>query len=307
MSSVAGKYPGELWSLLDMLEFYAHIYVEVSSFASSTGQILASVEQAYPGKGFNLQERAFEDWLRKLEPLPASAATHDLPLIKAAAENVIVLVKEIQTEGTRRPGKINNRPEIHIPEPLMRALRDRLTVLNSNIKGELAAKVFLDVPTRMIDQYRQTEPLFGPLVDKKFPSLLKEIEESGKCLALGRSTASAFHSVRCLEAGLRAVSRCLGIPDPTTGAQRNWHFVLDGIEKELTKRWPKSIDRFSGDGKIFSELHGFLSAMKNPYRNDTMHLDRNYDEGDARDIMGAIRSVMKMIASRMNESGEPKA
>src|SRR4051795_7608402 len=63
-------------------------------------------------------------------------------------------------------------------------------------------------------------------VQQTLPSLEYEISETGKCLALGRSTASVFHSIRCLEASIRALARCLRLPDPTTGAERNWNIVL---------------------------------------------------------------------------------
>ncbi len=43
-------------------------------------------------------------------------------------------------------------------------------------------------------RYFDTNPLFGGEVTLKFPSVGYEIEEAGKCLALERSTAAAFHS-----------------------------------------------------------------------------------------------------------------
>ena len=59
--------------------------------------------------------------------------------------------------------------------------------------------------------YEQTEPLFGTEVANKFPGLAYEIAEIGKCLALNRSTAAAFHAIRCLEAGFAALWRCIGV------------------------------------------------------------------------------------------------
>jgi hypothetical protein len=86
--------------------------------------------------------------------------------------------------------------------------------------------------------YEQDPSLFGQDVSAKFPSASYEIAEAGKCLALDRSTASAFHAIRCLEAGIRAISRCLGIPDPTRGAERSWAKVLRAIKEENDRRWP---------------------------------------------------------------------
>ena len=42
-------------------------------------------------------------------------------------------------------------------------------------------------------------------VNDKFPSAAFDIDEAGKCLAIGRSTAAVFHLMRALETAIRAV------------------------------------------------------------------------------------------------------
>jgi hypothetical protein len=153
----------------------------------------------------------------------------------------------------------------------------------------------------------QSRPLFGQEVADKFPSLEYEISETGKCLALGRSTASVFHSIRCLEASIRALARCLRLPDPTTGAERNWNTVLTKIKNEMDRRWPKSADRMSGDGQFFEESYAALAAIRNPWRNTTMHLDQVYTEQDAKDLFNVVGAFMRQLSDRMDESGDPVA
>jgi hypothetical protein len=155
--------------------------------------------------------------------------------------------------------------------------------------------------------YEQAAPLFGQEVATQFPSLKSEISEVGKCFALGRFTASAFHSIRSLEAAIRAMSRCLGIPDPTKGADRSWGAMLRTMGEEMQKRWPSAASRFSGDGKLFEELHGALSAIQNPYRNATAHLDSDYTADQARHLMELTKGLLQRVAARMNESGDQRA
>jgi hypothetical protein len=138
-------------------------------------------------------------------------------------------------------------------------------------RDQLQSRTFLAIPSGMRDFYAQSTPLFGGEVATKFSSVSYEIEEAGKCLALDRSTASAFHSIRCLEAGIRAISRCLGIPDPTRASDRSWSKTLTAIKGELDRRWPGSSNRLSGDGRFFEEAYAALAAMQNPWRNATMH------------------------------------
>ncbi len=132
--------------------------------------------------------------------------------------------------------------------------------------------------------YEQKTPLFGNEVSTKFPSAAYEIEEAGKCLALERSTAGAFHSIRCLEAGIRAISRCLGIPDPTKARDRNWGAMLGTLKIAFDLKWPGSSNRLSGDGEFFDNAYAALAAMQNPWRNATMHLDQKYTTEEATHI-----------------------
>jgi hypothetical protein len=146
----------------------------------------------------------------------------------------------------------------------------------------------------------------GALIFMKFPSITYEIEEAAKCLALERATASVFHSIRSLEAAIRAMARCVGIADPTKGAERSWFKILDAIKGELDKRWQPSLIHNS-DGRIFGELYAALAAIQNPWRNSTMHLDQKYTLEEARHIFEMVTGFMKKLASRCDEDGNPKA
>jgi hypothetical protein len=184
---------------------------------------------------------------------------------------------------------------------LRAALRHAFRILND----ELRTHLFLHVERRDKPLY-DAVALFGVEVRDKFLSATYDIEETGKCLALGRSTASAFHSIRCLEAAIRGIARCLGIPDPTRASDRNWGAVLGTVRDELARRWPGSSNRMSGDGEFFDNAYTALAAMQNPWRNATMHLDQKYTPDEARTIFETVKGFMQRIASRMDENGDPK-
>jgi len=148
--------------------------------------------------------------------------------------------------------------------------------------------------------------LFTPEVDVNFGSIRYDLTEAGKCLALERSTAAVYHLVRCLEAGIRAIARCLGIPDPTTGYGRNWGHILKDVKAAIDKRWPHNADRQGGDGQTFESLYGSLAAIKSPYRDSTMHLEEKYTEEEGRYVFEMVKGLMTKIAARMDENGDPK-
>lgn len=135
--------------------------------------------------------------------------------------------------------------------------------LSNTIKRELKTKKIYVLEQAKCGFFDPREPLFGAVVSSQFPGIVYEIEQSGKCYACDLSTASAFHSIRCLEAGIRAISRCLGIPDPTKGSDRSWFKVLGSIKNAIDVKWPPST-RISGDGQLFDEIHGAIAAIQNP-------------------------------------------
>jgi len=172
--------------------------------------------------------------------------------------------------------------------------------------GELDQTVAHIVHRNDVAAYHSATSIYGEDTVRKFPSLAHDFEESAKCISLGRGTASVFHAVRCLEAMLRATAKSLGIPDPVRGADRNWSKVLQKIKAEIDVKWPPAT-RLNGDGPVFGRIHANLSAMQNPYRNSTMHIEASFTEQEARDTVTLIAGVARQIASRLDEDGLPLA
>jgi hypothetical protein len=79
--------------------------------------------------------------------------------------------------------------------------------------------------------------------------------------------------------------------------------MWEGIER----KWPTTADRAVGDGALFESLHASLDAVKNPWRNATMHVENKYTDDEAEHIFVAVRGFMTKLASRCDENGDPKA
>jgi hypothetical protein len=178
--------------------------------------------------------------------------------------------------------------------------------INRRLRDELNSVTIFAIGQTEALLYDPVAPHFGSDVATKFPSAQYEIEEAGKCLSVGRSTAAAFHSIRCVEAGIRAVSRCLSIPDPTRGADRSWFNLLKAIKQEIDHRWPPSLIK-SGDAETLDLAYAALAGMQNPWRNSTMHLDQVYTLEDAKHVFEIVGGFMRKLASRMDENGLPPA
>jgi hypothetical protein len=182
--------------------------------------------------------------------------------------------------------------------------------IGKRLEDELAGKQLLCLTAKEEDYFNPRVPLFDSNVDAKFAaSAAFDIAEAGKCLALGRSTAAVFHLMRTTETGIRATATCLGIPDPVKPAARNWSIVLKTIKAEVDRRngatpaiWSDPADR-----EFFEEVYVSLDAIRNPWRNATMHVENKYTEDEAEHILAAVKGFMKKLASRCDEEGKPLA
>jgi len=180
--------------------------------------------------------------------------------------------------------------------------------IDTTLRRELSeTKVFVLEGSRQ-NYYEPREPLFGHEFETRFPSAAFDLDEAAKSYALGRSTAAAFHLMRVVEIGIRAVACCLQIPEPTKAAARNWGVILKHIKDDgIAKRWATASDRIGSDAVLFEELYASLDAIRNSWRNATMHVEKTYTDDEAEHVFVAVKGFMKKLASRCDELGEPKA
>ena len=151
-------------------------------------------------------------------------------------------------------------------------------------------------------RYYDKKELFGEHFRTAFPNANNEITEAGSCFALGRYTASVFHLMRATESGLEAVYVGVGLP-PLAKNTWSWHTVLSEIDKKIKENDSASTDpTWKTQSSFFRNAHGFLFAIKQPLRNETMHLETSYGEGEAERVFDAVRSFLTHLATRLKET-----
>jgi hypothetical protein len=168
--------PYKLWSLLEMIQFFA------SDFFLNTG-ILPQV------------------WARLHSGIPLNGESQ-----KACFEAVKYLIKEC--ERLKLP--VSLRAGLTIQERITSGqlssyeeLGRLVTDLYSRVVDELSGPHFLML--NLEEKAAYTEPLREWSVQlKAFPSVQDDISEAMKCFALDRSTATVFHLMRALEPTLKA-------------------------------------------------------------------------------------------------------
>jgi hypothetical protein len=293
MSAMNGA-PGRLWSLWDIM---LTVKFEVINRGLMLSARFCDAWKADAGKGkltqtFEAHQLAYA--IKLYGDLSKALRDAGMPIASGHAEGLAKALKGAKKSGCLEGNNFSLATH-HI---------DRLVSVAAE---EAGTRLFITISPEFASAFNLFESRVGNYVTDKFPSVAYDFEEAAKCLAFERSTASAFHSIRTLESGIKAISRCLGIPDPAKAADRNWGKMLKSVKDKIDIVWPTSTDRMSGEGQFFEEAYGALAAVQNPWRNATMHLDQKYTLEEAKHILATVEGFMRKLAYRMDEDGNPRA
>jgi hypothetical protein len=263
--------PGRLWSLWDMLRFHADRFVNLLN-------LLNTIESLLNNEQFFQVETNAPFVAQRLTDLMEQLTALRMNVSNKKAEQIYLLM-------------IN-------PNPTMAGLAKRYCEdLRERIEHELDGKAIYFVSNR-VELLEVSEPLFGSAVDEKFPSARFDIEEAGKCLALGRATASVMHLMRAMELGLGYLAQALNL----TLTTENWNTILNDIEKEIRSRTKGTHgDQWKEDEPFFAEAATHFRLVKNAWRNHAAHARVKYTPEEADEIFRSVRSFMRHLAKRLNE------
>lgn len=168
----------------------------------------------------------------------------------------------------------------------VRNLRDR-------IEDELKQHVFFHVAPSDVQLYSQPM-LFGQAVNLVFPNAADDIEAAGKCLAFRQGTATVFHLMRVLEAGMRALAGLLKIPYAPS-----WESYITQITNKVNAKHKTKGIAWKRDQPLFIEILGDLKSIKIAWRNPTMHIHRKYTADEAAEIFRATKRFMERLSARL--------
>jgi hypothetical protein len=175
--------------------------------------------------------------------------------------------------------------------------------ITNRIHDELAGTAFLQIPAAMQMAYEGNNH-FSQQVIERFPSLNYDIDCSYKCFALTQYTACVFHVMRVIEGGLNATYASLRLA-ALIEQDRNWGSILKKISEEIKRRDAIKDNNDSTNVKQFYEdAIATLHAIKNAWRNTTMHLEKKYNEEEAKSILDCTKAFMTRIASYIDQEGQ---
>lgn len=269
--------------------------LEVDQLIGGYSTILATGDMAkdmarHPGYA-PIERESHQQMVARIRKFHEIASCMDMPVARSLSRDFLAVVEAATDTPT---GKRLDRDQlVHL-----KAMRDQII---ASFSLELTGKQFYLLSQSDAVLVAPSEPLWGSDFQGKFPSATYDLDEAAKCLAFGRGTASVFHLMRVTEIGLRAVHHCLGIPIALVGTDRNWGNIANRIRDDINKHsgWAEK--------DLFLEFHALLVAVKDAWRNATMHVENKYTPEEAEHIYHVARGFMRKLASRMDENGAPKA
>lgn len=257
--------PYRIVSLRKMLDFFADRYTAVwrklSMVSTSIGLL------AYQGVSADPIGRPDKETRKKLEEL--KQLFQDLEM-SSSARNAEKLLKL----WARRKENVSNL-----------ALKKGIDDLAEQVILEFENKTLLAISPSRAFYYNQEGTVLGKKVIQKFRALEKEAIEAGRCFALGRYTACAFHMMRIMEYIVHRFAEKVSVtvnPD-----EDSWGQILDHIWDQKISKWPKSPTK-----RKYTACWRSIDGLRQR-RNEIMHHNENYTEEGASDLIGRVKSCIE--------------
>jgi hypothetical protein len=266
----------EIWSLLDMLEFYAGFFCAAA---------------------VNLQHLA-DDIAHQIALRGGDAlVTEDEVTRMRHVTNM--MTQEAERMGFQRTiERLGRFINLQADSLTLQTLSFQLQELQTAIRRDMFERTFLHMPRDREEFYHKPE-LFGEAVNKKFPQAAEDIQAAGDCFATGNNTACVFHLMRVLEHGLRALARMVKVKFSSGIELESWGRIIKMIGKEINEieKQPHSKKR-AADLEFYNGAATQFRFFKDAWRNHVMHTRATYDEHQAMSVITHVREFMQQLATR---------
>jgi len=174
-------------------------------------------------------------------------------------------------------------------EPDNQQIHNRLQEVILRAGKELESVKFLFVSGTHVPHYEIPADGWEAAI-KEFPEIQSDVEEANRCFALSRTTASVFHMMRVMEAGIRRLAARL---DPTIDVTLSWGLLEPLINNAVNALPRTEAERKSKLAAAAAHFHNVRWA----WRNETMHPKAVYSETEASEVLAAVRAFINTLAT----------
>jgi hypothetical protein len=229
-------------------------------------------------------------------------SSHDIPTFKQHLAKVIGECQAVGLEFSILQLERMRDALTSEPPCKFKVYVDMLRVLQERIEDEMSLGLFFHVPKDRAPFY-ENSARFGVQVAANFVSAAFDVEEAGNCFATGRNTACVMHLMRSLEVALDAIGLGVGVPNAVVEAKNSWETLLKKIDSQIIANDKSGDATWLPKRQFFVDAHAHLFAVKNAWRNPSMHLEKKYDDREAERIYNAVSDFMEHLSTHLDEAG----
>lgn len=183
--------------------------------------------------------------------------------------------------------------------------KNEIKVLREALEFDLSECMFYHYPADRFEVLRRSADDWMR-VKKAFPEVAVEALIAYDCYALKQHTASVFHIMRVAERGLRALAkeRRIKLPKNKLLDWATWQEIISALNLEATKIGQKARAGAAKDNALsfYSGAIADLNAFKDEYRNQVMHVRKDYDEQQTLRALVKVHGFMDRLSERIDHS-----
>jgi hypothetical protein len=171
-------------------------------------------------------------------------------------------------------------------------LKNDIVEMKTAIYNHMQTLLVMVMPHDKVSFYNDAN-LFDPAVMTTCVESAYDIKEAGKCFAFARWTATVFHLMRILENGVQRFANKLAL---SINPRDTWGMILTAIDRAINTM-PTSTSEERDKQTTYHGLRASLHAVKEAWRNPTMHPKATYNEQEAREIFELVKIFMRRLVS----------
>jgi|GEM_PF-6139433 len=264
--------PGRIISLLVVLDKYASEFVWLLELLRA-----CKCEDAMnPDGSLDDRIKMLQDRIASFRGIYETCERMDMPLSVIQCERVIRAIQFALSQE-----------EDGLQIELLKGLPALVENLSERVRDELGSKDFYFVNPGLSKFYDVNQ--FSEKAIHRLPRATYDMEEAGKCYALGRSTACAFHSIRVAEHGIKLILSHYSLT--VRGSNREWGILLQTIKDHI----PNIPD--ADEKQYLQGVVDRLDSLRFVWRNPTMHCELDYQPEQAKMILDDVIRLLDAICS----------
>jgi len=236
--------------------------------------------------------------------MPISVVQHEIDHLASYLDDFEAATKGLGLRAVEdRLSKVRYR--LAFPTTRIEVLSADTRVLTETAIDALRRHVFVHLPPGKSDFYSDPSLFYGESWEV-YPSAQNDMASACRCYALGENTASVFHSMCVLQAGLYALANHLGLAFPTGIELEQWGTVISQIESEVERQRKATVQQQKGQNKdqlleFYSNTGMQFSFFKDAWRNRVAHGRKSYGADEAHTILVHVKNFMVALSMRVTE------